>query len=52
MCIICIQFQKSKDFEDARRMIEAARREPNSIDKEHLKSVEREVNEAAARKSP
>lgn len=48
MCIICVQFQKDRDFSDARRMIMSARREPNSIDVEHLKQIEIEINEAEA----
>lgn len=48
MCIICIQFQRERDFADARRMILAARNEPNSIDTKHLDEVEKEVAEAEA----
>lgn len=40
MCIICLEFQKHRDFADARRMLDAARREPGSIDPQHLNSVE------------
>lgn len=40
MCIICLEFQKYRDFADARRMVEAARREPNNIDPAHLNEVE------------
>lgn len=40
MCIICLEFQKSRDFADARRMIDAARREPNNIDPVHINEVE------------
>jgi hypothetical protein len=45
MCIICLEFQKHRDFADARRMINAARKEPNSIDADHLDRVEKELNE-------
>lgn len=48
MCIICIQFQKDRDFTDARRMITSARREPNSIDAKHLDQVEIEIDAAEA----
>jgi hypothetical protein len=40
MCIICLEFNKSKDFGDAKLMIEAARRETNVISEEHLRRVE------------
>lgn len=40
MCIICLEFNKSRDFGDAKMMIEAARRETTSISEEHLRSVE------------
>lgn len=40
MCIICLEFNKSKDFGDAKLMIEAARRETNVISEEHLRKVE------------
>jgi len=40
MCIICLEFQKYRDFADARQMLQKARREPNSIDKAHLDEVE------------
>lgn len=43
MCIICLEFNKKKDLEDARIMIEAARREVSSIPEEHLKKVEEEL---------
>jgi hypothetical protein len=48
MCIICVQFQRDRDLADARRMIEAARREPNSIDEAHLRDVEQALEEAAS----
>jgi hypothetical protein len=48
MCIICIEFQKFNDLEDARRMIEAARREPSSIDPKHLDAVEEKLRAAEA----
>jgi hypothetical protein len=40
MCIICLEYQRSKDLADARRMLAAARREPTSIDAAHLDEVE------------
>jgi hypothetical protein len=40
MCVICLSFQRDRDFADARRMIAAARREPNVIDPEHLSNIE------------
>jgi hypothetical protein len=40
MCIICLEFNKSRDFGDTRMMIEAARREVTSISEEHLRSIE------------
>lgn len=40
MCIICLEFNKSRDFGDAKLMIEAARRETNVISEEHLRRVE------------
>ena len=43
MCIICLEFNKKKDLEDARIMIEAARREVSSIPEDHLKKVEEEL---------
>jgi hypothetical protein len=43
MCIICLEFNKKKDLEDARIMLEAARREVNSIPEAHLKKVEEEL---------
>lgn len=43
MCIICLEFNKKKDLDDARIMIEAARREVSSIPEEHLKRVEEEL---------
>ena len=46
MCIICLEFQKTKDLVDARRMIQAARREPTSVDPGHLDEVERRLREA------
>ncbi len=46
MCVICLQFQKDRDFADARRMIMAARREPNSIDEKHLEEIEHELEQA------
>lgn len=40
MCIICLEFNRSRDFGDARQMIEAARRERNSVSEEHLRTIE------------
>lgn len=40
MCIICLEFNRSRDFGDARMMIEAARREASSISEAHLRAVE------------
>ncbi len=48
MCIICLEFQRSKDLFDARRMVAAARREPSSIDPQHLRDVERDLDRLAA----
>lgn len=49
MCIICIEFQRSRDLADARAMLAAARREPTAIDPEHLSEVEKDLAEAQAR---
>lgn len=46
MCIICLEFQRNKDLADARQMLAAARREPTSIDPEHLEEVEKTLDEA------
>lgn len=43
MCIICLEFNKHRDFRDAERMIEAARREADSISAEHLRELEDEL---------
>lgn len=43
MCIICLEFNKTRDIRDARIMIEAARREVDVIPEEHLKKVEKEL---------
>ena len=40
MCLICIEFEKNSDIRDARRMIEAARREVDVIPEEHLREIE------------
>ncbi|NRA66826.1 MAG: hypothetical protein HRU19_20220 [Pseudobacteriovorax sp.] len=40
MCIICVEFNKHKDFQDTERMIEAARRESGYISEAHLQQVE------------
>lgn len=44
MCIICIEYARHKDLQDARRMLENARREPSSIPKEHLDEVEKQLD--------
>ena len=46
MCIICIEFQRSRDLADARRMLDAARREPVAIGRDHLDEVERTLTKA------
>jgi hypothetical protein len=46
MCIICIEFQRSRDLADARRMLDAARREPTAIPRDHLDDVERTLKKA------
>ena len=46
MCIICLEFQRTKDLADARRMLASARREPTAIDAKHLDDVERELEAA------
>ena len=45
MCIICIEFQKNRDFDDARRMVEAARREPKTIDPDHLEEIAHDLSQ-------
>jgi hypothetical protein len=50
MCIICIEFQRTKDLDDARAMLANARREPRSVDPEHLDAVERDLDAAARRR--
>ncbi|RZA17710.1 MAG: hypothetical protein EOP10_22220 [Proteobacteria bacterium] len=40
MCIICLEFNKNRDFGDARQMIEAARREASAVPEEHLRTIE------------
>ena len=47
MCIICLEFQRSRDLFDAQQMLAAARREPSSIDPRHLEEVERQLKAAA-----
>jgi hypothetical protein len=46
VCIICLEFQKSRDIADARLMLKNARREPKSVDQEHLDQVERDLDAA------
>lgn len=48
MCIICIEFNKRQDIRDAARMVEAARREADSISPEHLNNIERELEKMQA----
>lgn len=43
MCIICLEFNQRRDFVDAKRMIEAARREANAISEKHLKDIENKL---------
>ena len=45
MCIICLEFQRTKDLTDARRMLAAARREPSDIPATHLDEVERQLTQ-------
>ena len=45
MCVICLEFNKSRDLIDARVMIEAARREVDTIPEDHLKMIERKLKE-------
>lgn len=45
MCIICVEFNKNKDLEDARRMLEAARRESHTISEKHLEKIEDELKQ-------
>ena len=52
MCIICVEWQRSKDLTDAQRMLAAARREPTAIDREHLDEVERTLQDAAKDPNP
>lgn len=42
VCIICLEYKKNKDLVDARRMLEAAKREIKVIDisEKHLKEIE------------
>jgi len=48
MCIICLEFQRSRDLKDARQMLAAARREPTDISREHLDEVEQKLKDAEA----
>ncbi|MFW7378978.1 MAG: hypothetical protein ACOH5I_09250 [Oligoflexus sp.] len=45
MCIICLEFNKNRDLLDAKRMVEAARRESDVIPEQHLKEVEEKLQE-------
>ncbi len=49
MCIICLEYQRSRDLIDARRMLEAARKEPKSIEPGHLDEVEKTIEKEEAR---
>ena len=49
MCIICLEFQRTKNLFDAREMLASARREPNSISDEHLKEVEEALDAEATK---
>lgn len=51
MCIICLEFQRTKDLFDARFMLANARREPGAIAREHLDEIEEvlELAEAQAK---
>lgn len=51
MCIICLEFQKSRDLVDAKRMLAAARKEPKAIDPKHLDQVERELKDAESKQA-
>ncbi len=51
MCIICLEFQRTKDLVDARRMLAAARREPTAIDQGHLDEVEESLEKAKQAKA-
>ena len=44
MCIICLELEKSFDIPDIRRMIAGARSEPGSIPEEHLKEIEKKID--------
>lgn len=48
MCIICLEFQRTKDLADARLMVANARREPGAIDRKHLEEVEAELEKLAS----
>jgi hypothetical protein len=41
--MICLEFNKHRDFQDTEQMIEAARRESNAVSKEHLKEIEEKI---------
>lgn len=43
MCIICLEFNKRKDFFDAMQMLNYARQEPTSISLKHLVLLEQEL---------
>ena len=48
MCIICVQYNLSKDAWDALDMVEAAGREPNSIAPDHLVRIKNELMKRSA----
>ena len=48
MCIICLEFNRRQDIGDARKMIEAARRESNAISEKHLEAIEDQLDRMAA----
>lgn len=52
MCIICLEFNKHQDFRDAARMIEAARREQDSVSADHLAEIEKVLEELKDSKDP
>ena len=52
MCVICLEWQRTKDLADAQRMLAAARREPTAIPREHLDEVERTLRKAEKDQNP
>lgn len=43
MCLICVEFKKNKDIDDALNMIENAKQEPSDIDETHLELIEFQI---------